>query len=447
MRWLPKLPTVCAKHVGRAALLLSAVLVLKAQVASINEYPFPPGYPTAGFITAGPDGALWFTEYSPAGRIGRITPTGVFSDYPTITNFNPMGIAAGPDGALWITLYNFTNGSVRIAHLTTAGMLTEYSFPADTCCLGAITAGPDGNLWFTETGSDTSHNKIGRITTAGVITSYPVPSGSAALRITAGPDGAVWFTEYGGRIGRITSTGVITEYPTPTLNTALDGITAGPDGALWFTESNPNRVGRMTTAGVFTESSVPSGSPGPIEITAGPDGALWFTEWDPRQIGRITTGGVITEYPIPAGQYGPYSITSGPDGALWFTMSGSIGQVVLTPPKPPSVSCTASSNILWPPNGKSVLITVSGTISAGSSLLSPDGAGYRVSDEYGQVEPGGSITIGPGGSYSFAVSLIAARDGNDRDGRAYTIVVNSEDTAGEVGSCSAIVIVPHDQGD
>jgi hypothetical protein len=239
-----------------------------------------------------------------------------------------------------------------------------------------------------------------------------------------------------------------TEYSAPNPNTSLQGITAGFDGALWFTESNPNRVGRITTAGVFTgEFSVPSGAPGPTEITAGPDGALWFTEWDPRQIGRISTGGVITEYPIPAGQYGPYGITAGPDGALWFTLSGSIGQVVLTPPKPPSVSCTASSNILRPPNGKSVPITVSGTITAGSSPLSHDGAGYTVSDEYGLVQPSGSIIIGPGGSYSFAVSLVAARDGNDRDGRMYTIVVNSEDTAGEVGSCSAIVIVPHDHGD
>jgi hypothetical protein len=56
------------------------------------------------------------------------------------------------------------------------------------------------------------------------------------------------------------------------------------------------------------------------------------------------------------------------------------------------------------------------------------------------------IALGAGGSYSFGVSLIAARNGNDQDGRTYTILVSSKDTSGNVGSCSAVVTVPHDQG-
>jgi hypothetical protein len=68
-----------------------------------------------------------------------------------------------------------------------------------------------------------------------------------------------------------------------------------------------------------------------------------------------------------------------------------------------------------------------------------------VSDEYGQVQPSGNIALGAGGGYSFAVSLIASRNGNDQDGRTYTIIVNSQDISGKVGSCSAVVTVPHDQ--
>ena len=57
-------------------------------------------------ITAGPDGALWFTEYS-ANRIGRITTAGVITEYtvPTASS-KPYGIAVGPDGALWFTESN-----------------------------------------------------------------------------------------------------------------------------------------------------------------------------------------------------------------------------------------------------------------------------------------------------------------------------------------------------
>jgi hypothetical protein len=69
-----------------------------------------------------------------------------------------------------------------------------------------------------------------------------------------------------------------------------------------------------------------------------------------------------------------------------------------------------------------------------------------VTDEYGQVQPSGSFAPGADGSYSFGVPLVAARNGDDRDGRTYTIVVGARDAIGNVGSCSTVVTVPHDQG-
>lgn len=116
------------------------------------------------------------------------------------------------------------------------------------------------------------------------------------------------------------------------------------------------------------------------------------------------------------------------------------------PQTPPSVSCSATPTTLWPPNGNSVLVTVSGVITPGTQSIPPGGTTYFVTDEYGQVQPSGGISLGAGGSYSFGVSLIAARDGSDEDGRTYTIVVDGKDTIGNVGACSALVIVPHDQG-
>jgi streptogramin lyase len=53
------------------------------------------------WITAGPDGALWFTEER-ASNIGRITTSGEITEYPTPTaDAYLFGITAGPDGALW----------------------------------------------------------------------------------------------------------------------------------------------------------------------------------------------------------------------------------------------------------------------------------------------------------------------------------------------------------
>ncbi len=53
-------------------------------------------------ITAGPDGALWFTNFG-GDSIGRITTTGTVTAYRHTSIDFPEWITAGPDGALWFT--------------------------------------------------------------------------------------------------------------------------------------------------------------------------------------------------------------------------------------------------------------------------------------------------------------------------------------------------------
>jgi hypothetical protein len=69
-------------------------------------------------------------------------------------------------------------------------------------------------------------------------------------------------------------------------------------------------------------------------------------------------------------------------------------------------------------------------------------AAYAVTDEYGQVQPSGSFSPGADGGYTFTVALQASRNGNDRDGRRYTIMVSATDTAGNIGGASTTVTVP-----
>ena len=54
--------------------------------------------------------------------IGRITTAGVVTNYTGTGISGPAGIAAGPDGALWFT--NYSNNS--IGRITTAGVVTNY---------------------------------------------------------------------------------------------------------------------------------------------------------------------------------------------------------------------------------------------------------------------------------------------------------------------------------
>jgi hypothetical protein len=114
---------------------------------------------------------------------------------------------------------------------------------------------------------------------------------------------------------------------------------------------------------------------------------------------------------------------------------------------PPRITASATPQTLWPPIGQMVIVTISGTITDTGSGVNASTTAYAVTDEYGLIQPsGGPITLGEHGSYSFTIPLQAARRGNDRDGRQYTITVSAQDEAGNLGSAFTRVIVPHDQG-
>ncbi len=130
--------------------------------------------------------------------------------------------------------------------------------------------------------------------------------------------------------------------------------------------------------------------------------------------------------------------------------AGNISSLVTQPVNidltPPAVTASANPSSLWPPNGRMIPVTISGTITDNLSGVNPSSAAFAVVDEYGLIQPSGPVTLGAGGSYSFTVSLQASRDGSDRDGRHYTITVSANDLAGNRGSASTVVTVPHDQG-
>jgi len=113
---------------------------------------------------------------------------------------------------------------------------------------------------------------------------------------------------------------------------------------------------------------------------------------------------------------------------------------------PPAVSAFSFPSVLWPPNGKMVPVAVFGAISDKLSGVDPTSASFAVVDEYGIVQPSGPVKVDRFGLYAFIVSLQASRNGNDKNGRQYTITVIAKDLAGNVGSASTIVTVPHDHG-
>jgi len=103
----------------------------------------------------------------------------------------------------------------------------------------------------------------------------------------------------------------------------------------------------------------------------------------------------------------------------------------------PVVTITATPNVLWPANNKMTNVKIDGSVADKMSGISD--LTFKVKDEYGKVEP--NI---PG--FGSVIQLEASRDGNDKDGRVYTIIVTATDKAGNEATASVTVLVPHDQG-
>jgi hypothetical protein len=114
--------------------------------------------------------------------------------------------------------------------------------------------------------------------------------------------------------------------------------------------------------------------------------------------------------------------------------------------QPPTISAAADPSVLWPANGRTIAVVVSGTIADDASGLDPATLAFTVADEYEQVQPSGTFTVAADGRYSFAVPLTASRRGNDRDGRTYRITIAAADAAGNEATTIVEVLVPHDRG-
>ena len=282
-------PTTCLAAVTLATIGISPTVAATHSHVVVSNYTDPSISGPSG-IAAGPDGALWFTNYG-NNSIGRITTAGLVTNYTDPSIADPFGITAGPDGALWFT--NYGNRLDRADHHRRGGHQLhrpEHQPPARDH--GRARRG----LWFTNT---TATARSGGSPPPGSSPTTPTRASAHPHGIAAGPDGALWFTNYGNNsIGRITTAGVVTNYTDPSISDP-HGIAAGPTGPCGSPTTATTRSGGSPPAGWSSNYTAPHHRQ-PQRITAGPDGALWFTNEGWPSIGRITTAGVVSTTPTPA---------------------------------------------------------------------------------------------------------------------------------------------------
>ena len=217
---------------SRLAALVLFCVALAAPAAEIPGLTLTPvAIPTPRTVNPyrigpGSNGKIWFSDVT-FRQVGFIGADGAITAFRLIDSgdpnneVRPLAITEGPDGNGWFTIsVTDSSGSplrTEIGRATPTGLITRFPTPTVDACtvfgrapVCGITVGPDGNLWFTETRT----KRIGRITLSGQITEFLAdgPGGEFFYEITAGPDGNLWVADSQNDIIRITPAGVITTF-------------------------------------------------------------------------------------------------------------------------------------------------------------------------------------------------------------------------------------------
>lgn len=227
------------------------------------------------------------------------------------------------------------------------------------------------------------------------------------------------------------------------------GIAIDSTGDVYVTDYFLNRIQKFTSAGVFlTKWGSYGGADGefnnPTGVAVDHLGNVYVTDFFNRRVETFDANGAFLA------TWGAFDTPSAigvstSNGFLYVADSGNnTVSAFATDVTPPTITLSLTPSVLWPPDGRMVPVLVSGSIADDVSGVSAGSAAFAVQDSYDVVHASGAITLS-NGSYSFTVPLPAARRGTDPNGRTYTVIVTAQDKAGNAGSSSATVIVPHDQ--
>ena len=207
-----------------------------------------------GALGIGPDGALYFCNYSAGAR-----------NYSLVRRITQSGFIATIAGSPNLDGFNGDNILATNAHLS----------------CGDLAVAPDFSIYV----SDLVNRRVRRITQAGIISTVAgngtntlgaegVPANQTGLvpnRVAVGPEGNLYIAEQIGsvtggatlsRIRRVAADGLITTLVTcPTASCGLAGMAVGPDGSLYYVDH-----AGINGHGTFIRRMQPSGT---ISIVAG----------------------------------------------------------------------------------------------------------------------------------------------------------------------------------
>lgn len=331
---------VCETHFDAAGelwieqYLSSQVARFDPASGTFAEYATPMPLSVPGGMAFGPDGGLWMPEVT-GNALLRVDPAdGGMHEYPlpwrNALNTTALGlplhlglglandITAGADGAMWFTL----GGLDAIGRFDpSTGAFSEYPVPGEILgqvqsLFGIIKPGPGTTVVM-----DLPQQNA--VVTFDVyshrFTEYAMPTPLAyPVGVWTAKDGSIWVTEsLGMKIARISpATGTIQEFPLFGLGgllTSVEGgivagslgnplplpgpITQGSDGNMYFALSFPAAVGLGNQIGMIDPVThrtrvwaTPSSASYPCDVQGEQPGSIWFGELTANKVGRLAIG-------------------------------------------------------------------------------------------------------------------------------------------------------------
>jgi sugar lactone lactonase YvrE len=384
-------------------------------------------------VTVGNDGNLWFSE-SQNSKIGRITPTGTITEFPTTTgNSVPEGMTLGPDCNVWFTE---TNANL-IGRIDKTGAITEFTIPTANSQPVGITLGPDGNLWFAESAANQIAKLVppaGSSTDCATVTLPPVAkcqnakvntdAGACTASSASIDDGS--FDPQNRALTETTApNGPYNLGTTPaTLTVRRSPVVAAACAAQ--IEVDDNEAPKLTCPGaVVEECTSPAGATASLTPTATDNcpnlGAAQCT----GSGGTFALGTTSVNCSVTDGSHNTSSCTTS------VTVKDTIAPVIS--------SVSASPAVLWPPDHKMIPVTVSVAVTdtCDTSVASRCKIVSVSSNQH--CDRSALKITGP-------LTVLLEADRDDDGARGYTIQVQCADASGNTATGSVTVSVPHDQG-
>jgi virginiamycin B lyase len=192
-------------------------------------------------VRIGPDGVACAS----GSRISRFDPkTGKFTDFDEAT----YGVIVDNDGNCWFTQYSAAGKIGRIDGKTLE--VKTWAPPgSNTVYSRRIQMDSDGIIWFSQSGA----GQIGRFDPkTETFKNYPLPGpmpSPYAMNLDKNHD--VWYSsEYLDEVGRLdTTTGKVTEYPFPHSEITSREYFLDALGRMWYATPSNNKVGYFYLAG------------------------------------------------------------------------------------------------------------------------------------------------------------------------------------------------------